>query len=115
MPEEIVEQIAQYTFSLAPPAPDVTFRADAAGAGTASADEDSTRFDLDLKDDREQMRPQIPRDGVPGYGVHMNPSTSTNASFEASHDSDSRGNHSREGKKWKWVYWKEKGGKGGSG
>ena len=77
MPEEIVEQVAQYSFSLASPPPGVTIRVDAAGAGAdadaASANEDNDRFGLDSEDGRAQMQSEIPLQGVPQYGIHMNP------------------------------------------
>jgi len=81
---------------------------------TASANEDNDRFGLDLEDGRAQMQSEIPLQGVPQYGIHMNPSANTNASFEVFRDSDSRSNYSREGKEWKWVYCKKNEGKGAS-
>ena len=84
MPEEVVEQMAKYTFSQEPGASgDGDDDADSAVTGAAhaaSADNDRELFEAREKDEEdERMRRQLQNFLLAGpqYGIHMNPSSGT--------------------------------------
>jgi len=88
MPEDIVEQIARYTFSQEPGASgdgddDAESAPDSAAAGGSAAGgagNDRALFKRREKDeDDEQMRRQLQTflQAGPQYGIHMNPSSGT--------------------------------------
>jgi len=91
MPEEVIEQMARYTFSMEPLAileetvTDTVLPASANAdwAPTVVADKDSEILNMDEDDDDEdRVRKQVQDflQGGPQYGIHMNPNSG------ASHD-----------------------------